>query len=284
MTAPAHELNPHTPEQASERSAEVRFEQLDSATVERLRVLSELPIADLQASGDVRQEVIGRLLEGMDPDTVASIEERLTRDLETARSLQQQFLETLRALQTAEAPAANEPMVTAKPTPVVIEPPKPIDGVTPPITAGDEEPEEETKVTETTVVAAKTVEAIHDPFAERNIAAQGLLDQLTLDDYSVPGRSNLDLLKQVREVILRHQNEPLAVRYDTDGNVVIGSPEDGGDGLRTRLITISHQEAGTVEWLQRARPKEYLTLQQHRISVIEDPQLQHDPQSEALAA
>src|SRR3989338_6447946 len=111
MTAPAPELNRPAPEQTSERSAEVRFEQLDPATVERLRVLSELPIADLQASGDVRQEVIGRLLEGADPEVTASVEQRLARDLETARGLQQQFLEALQALQATETPAANEPMV-----------------------------------------------------------------------------------------------------------------------------------------------------------------------------
>lgn len=285
MITPTTELQPRTPERSGEQPAEIRFDKLDPATVERLRVLSELPVADLAAVGSVRQEVINRLLEGQDPDTAASIEQRLARDLETARGLQQQFLETSQQLQAAnETPPASEPTVPVEAIPSV-------DGVVPPSptkeadgAAGDDEEVEELTAAETAPVAAALAAEKLDPYAERNAAAQGLLDQLKQDDYSVPGQSNLALLKQVREVILRHNNEPLAVRYDTDGNVVIGVPEDGGDGLRTRLVTISHNETGTIEWLQRARPQDYLTLQRHRIAVIEDPQLQHDQQSKALAA
>lgn len=253
-------------------------------TREDLQTLSEGLVHDVEADGQLRLEVIKRLLGEQDPAVVRTIEQQLAQNLEAAKGLQDQFLKALNALEAPDQPpAANEPpavQVAANKPPTKL-PASPVDGVKPPesvTAAGDDEEDIEEAAAAVVLAANEAPEAVVDPYADRNAASQALLDKLIQPDLSIPGYSDLDLLKNVRELLIRHSTEPLAIRIDFDGNMIIGTPEPNGNGLRTRLMTLHHEaNQGTVDWLRRSMRSELTVLDRYQITVIEDPVLQQSP-------
>ncbi len=283
----------HTPEHIDSK-AEIRPEDLE-AFVEQLLQASEALIQEgIQSPAAARLGAMERLGE-----TPAEAQALTARTLEAAHTLQAELREQLQPTATknplfsedtataltAAAAASVVDKGTDKTLPT-------IDGVKAPIKpleeaegAGDNDEELEVATT----VAATQIAAVEasdtDPYADRNKASAKFLEKLADPDFSFPGQSDPQLLKTIRELLLLHQHDALAVRTDDLGNLVIGVAETGGNGLRTRLLTVHHERnQGTLAWLQRSMAEEFNTLKRYPVVVMEDPNLDHTPQAEAMAA
>lgn len=291
---PDRHEQPHPQErlEVNTQKPEVALEQL----VQQLLAASEQVVAErLVAPAEVRSEAIERL--GGNPAEVRAITEhtlaaaqRLQAELKAALQAEVADPELIAQLTAQAEQVLGKTDLTAAPTATDVNIPKPsIDGIKPPeadpaAAAGEDDWGEEAQAKRTQTAITAAVETM-DPYAERNRASATLLARLKEPDLSFPGQSDLELLKHVRELIIRHEHEPLAVRLDDLGNVVIGRPESSGNGLSSRLITLhADTDQGTITWLERTVPAEFNLLKRYNVHPVDDRLLDHEPEAEVNQA